>query len=71
MSILRDCSHFRVLHTGRIGKFCWNADRNPYGLDHFCVIRSTDALVVCLQETKVASTNQCMFLSVFGTAYDR
>jgi len=29
MSILRDCSRFRVLHTGRPGKFRWNADEKP------------------------------------------
>ena len=27
MAVLRDCSRFRVLHTGRPGKFCCNADR--------------------------------------------
>ena len=27
MAVLRECSHFRALHTRRPGKFCWNADR--------------------------------------------
>jgi hypothetical protein len=35
------------------------------------VIRSTSAPIVCLQETKVAVMNQRLFLSVFGTAYDK
>ena len=29
MAVLRDCSRFRVLHTGRPGKFCCNADGKP------------------------------------------
>lgn len=35
------------------------------------VSRSTNAPIVCLQETKVAIMNQSLFLSVFGTAYDK
>ena len=35
------------------------------------VIRSTNAPIVCLQETKVADLSQRLFLSVFGTAYDK
>lgn len=35
------------------------------------VIRSTNAPVVCLQETKVAAMTQRIFLSVFGSAYDK
>ena len=35
------------------------------------VIRSTNAPIVCLQETKVADLSQHLFLSVFGTAYDK
>ena len=35
------------------------------------VIRSSNAPVVCLQETKIAIMNQRIFLSVFGTAYDK
>ena len=27
MAVLRDCSRFRVLHTGRPGNFCWNEDK--------------------------------------------
>jgi len=27
MAVLRECSHFRALHTRRPGKFCWNADK--------------------------------------------
>ena len=29
MAVLRDCSRFHVLHTGRPGKFCWNVDGKP------------------------------------------
>jgi len=35
------------------------------------VIRSSNAPVVCLQENKIAIMNQRIFLSVFGTAYDK
>ena len=34
------------------------------------VIFSSNADIVCLQETKVANISQHLFLSVFGTAYD-
>jgi len=33
------------------------------------VILSSNADIVCLQETKVANMSQHLFLSVFGTAY--
>ena len=29
MAILCDCYCLHVLHTGRLEKFCWNADRKP------------------------------------------
>ena len=35
------------------------------------VIRSVNAPIVFLQETKVAALSQRLFLSVFGTAYDK
>jgi len=35
------------------------------------VIRPVNAPIVCLQETKVAALTQRLFLSVFGTAYDK
>ena len=35
------------------------------------VIRSVNAPIVCLQETKVAALTQRLLLSVFGTAYDK
>jgi len=29
IAVLRDCSRFRMLHTRRLGKFCWNVDIKP------------------------------------------
>ena len=34
MAVLHDCSRFRVLHTGRPGKFYGMWMENPYGIDH-------------------------------------
>jgi exonuclease III len=35
------------------------------------VILSSQAEIVCIQETKVANMNQPLFLSVFGSAFDK
>jgi exonuclease III len=35
------------------------------------VILSSNAEIVCLQETKVESMNQHLFLSVFGSSFDK
>ena len=35
------------------------------------VILSSNVDIVCLQETKVANMNQRLFLSVFGSAFDK
>lgn len=35
------------------------------------VIRTSNTDIVCLQETKIASMTQFLFLSVFGSAYDK
>lgn len=52
----------------------WNARglNRPDRCNSVCdVILSANADIVCLQETKVAAMNQRLFLSVFGSNYDK